>query len=98
MRTGLPSRPTSKEEQRGTQPLVAGAKRAWPDLLVILVTDRPDAGRSGFQVLDLARWQVGEPVTAVDLFAHPTLDIYRQNVEEDEALGRRIVTLLAGGA
>ena len=36
------------EEQRGAQALVAGAKRAWPDLLVVLVTDRPAAGRSGF--------------------------------------------------
>ena len=49
-------------------------------------------------MLDLDRWQVGEPVTAVDLFAHPALDIYPQNVEEHEALGRRIFALLTGGA
>jgi hypothetical protein len=36
-------------------------------------------------------------VTAQDLHAHDTLGIYRQNVEEHEALLRRMFTLLTGG-
>ena len=35
-------------------------------------------------------------VVSVDLFDHKGLDIYRQNVEEHEALARRIFALLTG--
>lgn len=83
------------EDQRGAQSVFAHAKRQWPDLVFVFVTDHPEAGRSGFQVLDLAGWRLGEPLAAVDLFAHPGLDVYRRNVEEHEELARRIFALLA---
>ncbi len=84
------------EDQRGSQSLFPHAKRQWPGLMFVFVTDRPAAGRSFFQVLDLESWRQGEPVTAMDLFAHAGLDIFRQNVEEHEALARRIFGLLTG--
>lgn len=85
------------EQQRGSRSMFAQAKRHWPDLVVVFVTDHPEAGRSAFQALDLARWQHGQPLVAIDLFAHPELVIYRQNVAEHEVLLRRMVALLAGG-
>lgn len=84
------------EDQRGPQSIFAHAKRQWPGLMFVFVTDHPEPGRSRFQVLDLERWTVGEAVSATDLFAHRGLDIYRQNVEEHEALAGRIFALLAG--
>jgi len=86
------------EDQRGRQSLFAHAKRHWPALVFVFATDHPEVGRSHFQVLDLEPWRLGEPVCAVDLFLHPALDIYRQNVEDHEALARRIFSLLTGGS
>lgn len=85
------------EQQRGPHSLFTVAKRQWPDLVFVLVTDHPDPARSCFQVVDLANWAAGDPVTAVDLHAHATLRIYRQNVEEHEVLLRRMFALLTGG-
>jgi hypothetical protein len=84
------------EDQRGSQSIFAHAKRQWPGLIFVFVTDHPEPGRSPFQVLDLECWSPGEPVRPVDLFTHPRLDIYRQNVEEHEVLARRIFALLTG--
>lgn len=85
------------EVQRGPHSLFSVAKRHWPDLVFVLVTDHPEPARSCFQVVDLEPWAAGRPVTAQDLHAHDTLGIYRQNVEEHEALLRRMFTLLTGG-
>ncbi len=84
------------EGQRGLQSIFAHAKRQWPGLMFVFVTDHPEAGRSCFQALDLEPWTSGDRVTALDLFDHKGLDIYRQNVEEHEALARRIFALLSG--
>jgi hypothetical protein len=48
-------------------------------------------------VVDLGPWTAGGAVTALDLYAHAELRIFRQNVEEHEALLRRMFTLLTGG-
>jgi hypothetical protein len=85
------------EAQRGPHSLFAVAKRHWPTLVFVFVTDHPEAGRSCFQVVDLASWAVGNAVTALDLHAHDELRIFRQNVEEHEALLRRMFALLTGG-
>jgi hypothetical protein len=82
------------EDQRGVQSIFAYAKRQWPGLMFVFVTDRPEPGRSAFQVFDLEPWSPGEPVASIDLFAHTGLDIYRQNVAEHEELARRIFALL----
>ena len=84
------------EGQRGSQSIFAHAKRQWPGLMFVFVTDHPEPGRSTFQVLDLEPWNPGERLAVVDLFTHTGLDIYRQNVAEHEELARRIFALLTG--
>jgi hypothetical protein len=85
------------ETQRGTHSLFTIAKRQWPDLVFVLVTDHPEPGRSCFQVVDLAPWQIGRAVAVEDLHAHGGLQIFPQNVEEHEVLLRRMFALLTGG-
>ena len=85
------------EGQRGPHSLFTVAKRQWPTLVFVFVTDHPEAGRSCFQIVDLASWIPGGAVTALDLHDHEGLRIFRQNVEEHEALLRRMFALLTGG-
>ena len=85
------------EGQRGPHSLFTVAKRQWPGLVFVFVTDHPEAGRSCFQVVDLASGATGGAVTALDLHDHDGLRIFRQNVEEHEALLRRMFALLTGG-
>ena len=85
------------ESQRGPHSLFTVAKRHWPALVFVFVTDHPEAGRSCFQAVDLGAWTTGSAVAALDLHAHDELRIFRQNVEEHEALLRRMFTLLTGG-
>jgi hypothetical protein len=85
------------EAQRGPHSLFTVAKRHWPALVFVFVTDHPEAGRSCFQVVDLGTWAAGNSVTSQDLYAHDDLRIFRQNVEEHEALLRRMFALLTGG-
>jgi len=85
------------EAQRGPHSLFTVAKRQWPALVFVFVTDHPEPGRSCFQVVDIGPWAAGSAVTALDLHAHDELRIFRQNVEEHEALLRRMFTLLTGG-
>jgi hypothetical protein len=86
------------ESQRGPRSVFAHARRHWPDLLFVFVTDHPAPGRACFQALDLGEWAVGGGAAGVDLFAHPPLDIYPQNVEEHAVLLRRMFALLTRGA
>ncbi len=46
-------------------------------------------------MLDLATWSQADAPALVDLSAHPSLNIYQLNVEEHEALARRILALLS---
>ncbi len=85
------------ETQRGPHSLFAVARRQWPDLVFVFVTDHPEPGRSCFQAVDLGRWPSGSTVVADDLHAHAHLRIFRHNVEEHEALLRRMFALLTGG-
>jgi hypothetical protein len=85
------------EAQRGPYSLFTVAKRQWPSLMFVFVTDHPEAGRSCFQVVDLGPWVAGSAVAALDLHAHDELQIFRQNVEEHEMLLRRMFALLTGG-
>jgi len=85
------------EAQRGPHSLFTVAKRQWPSLMFVFVTDHPEAGRSCFQVVDLGPWVAGSAVAALDLHAHAELQIFRQNVEEHETLLRRMFALLTGG-
>ena len=85
------------EAQRGPHSLFTVAKRQWPGLVFVLVTDHPDPGRSCFQVVDLDSWAGGSAIASFDLHVHDELRIFRQNVEEHEALLRRMFALLTGG-
>ena len=84
------------ETQRAAQSVFALAKRQWPGLVVVFVTDHPEAGRCCFQAVDLEGWSLGAALTPTDLFAHEGLAIYPQNVEEHEVLLRRMFALLTG--
>ena len=83
------------ETQRGPHSLFTVARRQWPGLLFVFVTDHPEPGRSCFQTVDLGA--EGSDATSLDLHAHPGLRIFRQNVEEHETLLRRMFVLLTGG-
>ncbi|MGH7278995.1 MAG: hypothetical protein ACREJG_09920 [Candidatus Rokuibacteriota bacterium] len=67
----------------------------WPDLCFVFVTDRPEPGRSCFQVVDL--WN-GSGADSVDLHMVADLDIYRTTVEEYESLVRAIFSLIESHA
>lgn len=63
----------------------------WPDLCIVVVTDRPDEGRSCFQALDLRN---GDRVHTVDLHEVDDLDIYHTTVQEYDALAKQVFVLL----
>ena len=84
------------ESQRGERSLLQMARRQWPGLYVILVSDRPEAGRSCFQAFPLSTWAPGAFCTSVDLAQVPELAIFPHNVEDHEQLVRRIFALLSG--
>ena len=85
------------EAQRGPHSLFTVAKRHWPTLVFVFVTDHPEPGRSCFPGRRSRTWAVGNAVTAQDLHAHDELRIFRQNVEEHEALRGGCSRLLTGG-
>ena len=84
------------EGQRGERSAFARARRLWPDLCFVFVTDRPDPGRSWFQVLDLGDCSAAGPAQTLDLAAHERLAIWQANVDDHEELARRIFALLTG--
>ena len=88
----------SVENQRGDRSVFLMARRNWPDLYFILVTDRPEPGRSCFQAIPLAAWRPGEPFRTVDLVELKELRIFQHNVEDHEQLIRRIFGLLSGAS
>jgi len=57
----------SVENQRGDRSLFHMMRRHWPTLYFILVTERPEAGRSCFQALAFETVRQGEPFRMVDL-------------------------------
>jgi hypothetical protein len=57
----------SVENQRGERSIFYMARRQWPNLYFILVTDRPEAGRSCFQAIAFGSMRPGEAFRTVDL-------------------------------
>jgi hypothetical protein len=86
----------SVENQRGDRSVFRMMRRQWPSLYFVLVTDRPEPGRSCFQVISFADIRSNEPFSTVDLDQLKELHIFRNNVEDHEELLRRIMSLLAG--
>jgi hypothetical protein len=62
----------------------------WPELYEIVVTDRPEPGRSCFQVVHVSSLPAGASPVTTDLHLVPGLDVYRRTVEEYEGLVRAI--------
>ena len=86
----------SVENQRGDRSALFAARRHWPTLYFVLVTERPEAGRSCFQALSLAALRSGEPIRTMDIGDLKELRIFRHNLEDHEQLIRRIFALLSG--
>jgi hypothetical protein len=66
----------------------------WPELYEILVTDRPEVGRSCFQAVHVSILPPAAPPSSLDLHLVPGLDIYRRTVEEYEGLVREVFPLI----
>ena len=86
----------SVENQRGERSVFFMARRHWPALYFVLVTDRPEPGRSCFQALRLAGLRAGEPIQTSDLVELKELRIFRHNLEDHDELIRRIFAQLSG--
>ena len=84
----------SVESQRGDRSVFLLARRQWSSLYFVLVTDRPEPGRSSFQAIALGAHHAGQPFRAVDLIDQAELMIFPNNVEDHDVLGRRIFDLL----
>jgi hypothetical protein len=68
----------------------AEVAQRWPELYEIIVTDRPESGRSCFQAVHVSALPAGTTPVTLDLHLVPGLDIYRRTVEEYEGLVREI--------
>jgi hypothetical protein len=79
----------SVENQRGDRSIFQMMRRHWPTLCFVLVTERPEAGRSCFQAVPFETVRPGETRT-VDLVAVKDLGLFPHNVEDHEELTRRI--------
>lgn len=80
----------SVENQRGDRSIFQIMRRNWPALYFVLVTERPEPGRSCFQALSFQALRAGERFRTVDLIAIQEFGIYPHNLEDHEALARRI--------
>jgi hypothetical protein len=85
----------SVENQRGDRSVFVTARRQWPDLCFVFVTDRPLPGRSSFQVLSFRDHPAEQPFDTVDLVALERFRIFPHNIADHEELLRRIYGLLA---
>src|ERR1041384_5344184 len=85
----------SVENQRGERSVFTAARRQWPNLCFVFVTDRPLPGRSSFQVLSFRDHPAEQPFDTVDLLALERFRIFPHNIADHEELLRRIYGLLA---
>jgi hypothetical protein len=84
----------SVENQRGERSIFLLARRQWPSLYFVLVTERPEPGRSCFQAVAFETLRTGEPFRTVDLTEVKEFGLFAHNVEDHEELVRRIFALL----
>ena len=83
----------SVENQRGDKSIFYMARRQWPNLYFVLVTERPDPGRSCFQALGFETLR-SQPLRTVDLTEVKEFGLFAHNVEDHEELVHRIFELL----
>lgn len=79
----------SVENQRGDRSIFQMMRRHWPTLCFVLVTERPEPGRSCFQAVPFETVRPGEART-VDLVEVKDFGLFPHNVEDHEELTRRI--------
>jgi hypothetical protein len=79
----------SVENQRGDRSIFQMMRRHWPTLCFVLVTERPEAGRSCFQAVPFETMRPGESRT-VDLIEVKDFGLFPHNLEDHEELTRRI--------
>ena len=84
----------SVENQRGDKSVFFMARRQWPALYFILVSERPEPGRSCFQGLAFETLRHGEPFRTLDLTEVKEFGLFPHNIEDHEELVRRIFELL----
>jgi hypothetical protein len=60
----------------------------------VLVTERPDRGRSCFQVVPFETLRAGESFRALDLIEVKDFGLFPHNLEDHEELTRRIFASL----
>ena len=84
----------SVENQRGDRSIFHIMRRHWPSLYFILVTERPEAGRSCFQALAFENVRLGEPFRTADLLELKEFGLFAHNLDDHEALARRIFSSL----
>ncbi len=84
----------SVENQRGDRSVFLMARRQWPKLYFVLVTDHPEKGCSCFQAISFRDYRPGEPFKTVDLIDLTELGIFRANLEDHELLAESIFELL----
>ena len=84
----------SVENQRGEKSIFLLARRQWPALYFVMVTERPEPGRSCFQAVAFESLRSGEPFRTVDLIEVKEFGLFPHNVEDHEELVRRIFALL----
>lgn len=80
----------SVENQRGDRSIFQMMRRHWPRLCFVLVTERPEAGRSCFQAVPFETMRPGESRT-VDLIQVKDFELFPHNLEDHEELTRRIL-------
>jgi hypothetical protein len=85
----------SVETRRAERSTVALARRQWPTLRIVLVTDRPEPGRSCFQALLADEPLTGASIHTADLVEARELEIFSHNITDHEQLLQRILRLLA---
>jgi hypothetical protein len=84
------------ENQRRQSSIYSLARRQWPGLQLVVVTDHPPAGRSCFQaVVTIERGSELRPLNLVDL---PGLALVPSDIAEHEEILVRTFALLAGEA
>jgi hypothetical protein len=84
----------SVENQRGEKSVFHMARRQWPVLYFVLVSERPEPGRSCFQAIVFETLRNGEPFRTVDLAEVKEFGLFPHNIEDHEELVRRIFELL----
>jgi hypothetical protein len=87
----------SVENQRGDRSVFVTARRQWPELCFVFVTDRPLPGRSCFQALSFLDHKPGDKFDTADLADIERFRIFNHNITDHEELLRRIFALLVGG-